>query len=1517
MARGRHTMQTQHLGRRGLSLLMALVMTLSLVQITVFATETQTLPAVSIAYNGDTAATATSGDLSISGKKTIAAVSGTDNQFDITLQVTTTSTSTSSIVTTPADVVLVMDVTESMDEGNKWTDMKSAATSFINALLPAGNANNRVAIVTYGGKGYNQLSGWQTSASAAQVYYKNAASSDALRGAIDGWSNSNHTKAKTYGTNCQAGFLGADLQLDTARDAALKYVVYLTDGAANRYYTASEYFYWDGWSLETGYKAVTTEDLASNSYTDSTYDNTAPSTTCAIKQAAALKANHSAAKLIAVGIGTETNNRVINKTYNTNLDSAYSTGTLNISQILADISQEIIANADSSAATVTDPMSGYVTFNSVQTTGTATGEVTAPTADNTQTLSWDLSKATPVTTTSTVGGKTVYTKVYTLTYRITVDRTETFYAAVVAAGKTDGTDVGVPTNNATTLPYSLNGTTGTLDFNVPRVTSALPTLQYTIHYFKQGTAAAGSYANYTEDTHATITGTGTLFETVNPPAAYADKYNSDNYHYAIGDPASVRLSLTGANAINLYYNRDTTSATVNHYYKLTIYAQDGTRTVGDYPEAPDAVDTDTGLYVGDSYTAQKQTTFGGVAYQLDTAATTATSIDHLSAVAANNVLNLYYQAEIDNRKDANVQVDHVYRTHTWTLVNGTYQPVMTTATVTGVETATQKAHTSYTAATTPTAGNESFTYDSTSDKTITDLREGANVITLYFDKTVDARQSITVTVNHHYTKTTTTIDASGAVQIAVDPNNAEVTETSQKYVGESFTAVQVNTYNGETYVSDAGNADKLSIAALNTTNQTIDLYYTLLSEPGTTTVTVNHIYRTITHETVAETDENGTVTGTKVVDSTTVDSTDPVTSASLYVGQLYTAALAGKEGYTFNGTASDSQSTKAQADNASVINLYYDKDEKKDERETATIAVQHVYTTHLQTVQNGQVTTIDVTVINTDQPTTGQAGDSFTAVEEPTYGDNTYTVVGTPELGRVLQSGTNSTVVIPYERDASNLVPAAYTVNYVYKTYTMTVKDGVADYYDDPVVENGTQYTRTGSVGEIISDIPDGAQEGFKKEGTNPATTLTLSDGTNELTFTYAKHVPLDTVSVTVHHHYTTTTIAENGTSTTAASDTDIPAVTKFAGETAVAAAALNGFTLDSYTVTEGIAATQDASAKDVTVTATANTEVNFYYSKTVDNSVRASYTIQHIYKTYDWNGDFTTTSPKLVTGTGYATNQVTATADDQSGSFTLVSATYNGAALADPYSFTLQAGANNAVVFTYEKHIDTRTATSVTVIHKYFNQDTYVNHDAAADYIAAAAPEFTVENVYNTIAQGAWVGNSFTAVQAPDYVSGTGASAVTYHYTFVSAEPADGKIASLTAAGADQTGNVIVLNYIRQTSSDPGDGQYTVVHQYYLDGALAGSTTSTVTAKNGVSVSSSDITRVPVYGGRTYTFSAITPEAVTVGRDQNPVFTLTYTYTTPDDRDDDDDDDDDTPIVVPDNPTPLNPTPTTPRRRW
>ena len=738
------------------------------------------------------------------------------------------------------------------------------------------------------------------------------------------------------------------------------------------------------------------------------------------------------------------------------------------------------------------------------------------------------------------------------------------------------------------------------------------------------------------------------------------------------------------------------------------------------------------------------------------------------------------------------------------------------------------------------------------------MKEGANKITLYFDKTVDDRVPATVTVNHHYTKTVTSVEDG---KVKTTTTTGDVQETFENcYVGESFTATEKTGYQNETYVSDPGNAGKLTIAHLQESGNVIDLAYTLTIAPEKTSVTVNHYYYTETETTKEVKDpETGEVTGTEVVCTLKLDSSDEGNKIeNLYVGQEYTAELKGREGYTLDATEhgkeSDPRTGNAETNGASVVNLRYYKSATADKREKATIDVQHVYVTHLTTIVNGEVKTVDVQDgIVTNQAYTGKAGDSFKATPETTYKEQEYTVVGEPVLSKVLQPGTNATIVIHYERNASDLVAAAYTVNYEYRTYTMTVENGVAR--EVMTTESGTPFNGNGYVNQVVT-LPDGARNGFTALSSNPATQQTLQKEGNTWTFVYERHVDtLAKVNVTVNHYYTLTTIAVDGSSKVTNSETLGQPAEQYKDTRFTAKPEMDGYTLNSYTVTEGIQATQAEETGAVSGIASTNVVVNFYYSKTDDMSQPATLDVRHIYRTYDWKGNLV--GEPLIVNNGqvksFATKTVAATADAKD--FTLAKGTLtqgqDSIQLAvnqgPAYAIVLKAGANQ-VVFEYEKHL-ARPDYEVKVIHEYYY-----------DSISSETEGRSEENLSKPVE---------SKFQAELRTTNNGIP-----YEFVSATP-EGRTITVSANTED---NVITIKYVRAEAS------YAVVHEYYTNGSKDGASDPiVVSAKVGDVVKAEEITKVMTYGDNTYTYTSADPETLTVAA-EGSVITLRYdrTYNPP-----------------------------------
>ena len=145
---GKRAAGRKPVGKRALSLLMALVMSLSLVQITALATEEITN------YRVVDQGAEVSGDAGlVTIKKT--ATHKTGNQFDINLSVTVKKTEETTVTNNPAHIVLVMDRSNSMENNSgRFANARKAAKTFVSALLKgneAGNDNgNRIAVVGFG-----------------------------------------------------------------------------------------------------------------------------------------------------------------------------------------------------------------------------------------------------------------------------------------------------------------------------------------------------------------------------------------------------------------------------------------------------------------------------------------------------------------------------------------------------------------------------------------------------------------------------------------------------------------------------------------------------------------------------------------------------------------------------------------------------------------------------------------------------------------------------------------------------------------------------------------------------------------------------------------------------------------------------------------------------------------------------------------------------------------------------------------------------------------------------------------------------------------------------------------------------------------------------------------------------------------------------------------------------------------------------------------------------------------------
>ena len=191
-----------------------------------------------------------------SNNKSIVKTDGGDGD-QYTLYLTASGDSTSSTVTTatPADIVLVMDKSGSMNENNRDANAQKAAKDLAKKLLTGENSNLpsdqqvQMAVVTF-----------STKASRKQTFTTNVSEiNNAVRGNPDG------------GTNWEAALkLANDLQ---GRSGVKKHIIFLSDGNPT-YRTTSysgcysysySYSLWDGWTAHPEY--TTPESCRAQRYT--------------------------------------------------------------------------------------------------------------------------------------------------------------------------------------------------------------------------------------------------------------------------------------------------------------------------------------------------------------------------------------------------------------------------------------------------------------------------------------------------------------------------------------------------------------------------------------------------------------------------------------------------------------------------------------------------------------------------------------------------------------------------------------------------------------------------------------------------------------------------------------------------------------------------------------------------------------------------------------------------------------------------------------------------------------------------------------------------------------------------------------------------------------------------------------------------------------------------------------------------------------------------------------------------
>ena len=268
----------KHMGRRGLSFFLALVMCISLVQITAFAagktSEQQIEYAGGSVYYKKDGTQDTSNDAKLGKNDVVVELSKTlegtekENEFIVTLQVKTNQKLVEIPASTPdAAVVLVLDVSNSMDDcmtcGNEENEKhnghqyesrlskaQAAALNFLNKFANGTNAQSgdrrMVSIVTFGSNARNELYAQK------QVNWVDVRTADGMAKATEVVNGTvvAHGNSWIGGTNIEGGLMLAKNILNAGRQSggaienvSYLYTILLTDGNPT--------FYVDGSSTST------------------------------------------------------------------------------------------------------------------------------------------------------------------------------------------------------------------------------------------------------------------------------------------------------------------------------------------------------------------------------------------------------------------------------------------------------------------------------------------------------------------------------------------------------------------------------------------------------------------------------------------------------------------------------------------------------------------------------------------------------------------------------------------------------------------------------------------------------------------------------------------------------------------------------------------------------------------------------------------------------------------------------------------------------------------------------------------------------------------------------------------------------------------------------------------------------------------------------------------------------------------------------------------------------------------
>lgn len=1462
---GKRAAGRKPVGKRALSLLMALVMSLSLVQITAFAVEPDSKDQIMPGYylvdadgriqteNGKALTTKepsrTEGGYTLS--KTIAETN-VENQFNITLQVVTQQT----VKTNDAAVQLVIDTSGSM-EGKRLKNTKDAINGtketkgFLDSLV-AGNANGGKLLVSV-----IRFSGYSTEDAKTVCEWTDIRTESGLQTVKNAV---NQLKANG-GTNLEAGLMLARnrLQMDAVASAASKYTVLLTDGKPTA-------------RCELDH----TETDSITDYNDGGWNGGSDCSEAERNEAKAMAAQVKAlSKLytICYGVSGEelygkdpcvncgkdrdkhygyweycTNEWGDNRTYQAttvtigdylrdeiatpkdtsvtpNIQYAFNASdTAAVNAAFANIASSTTEGINASGTTVTDPMGEFIVLGTLPEGATASDG----------TLTWSLGQPSEIRETTGQNGEKVYTYIYTYTYPITLDTS--------AKGFEEGKYY--PTNGPTYL--SVPGSDAKYYFNIPGVKGTVPTVPYTVEYYYQD-RTTGQYVKAAE----TVSGTAKLWSSV----TVTEKGRTN---YALNTASSATIGenqLTESGQVfRVYYDLTPVTVVVEHYLS-TVTKTDA----GDVYSVPKRVGTDSypsgdgegQYYMGDSFSNEKYLSYTKAASLTAADGTTYTSDNdqNVTLNSAITTIKLYYTTDgEDQRTPWNITVDYYYRSNEWKLnSDGKYELVKGSYAADESKRVTYSGHMDQPSYTAPAKG-DGYTLDkitlngADNNKSYTAaVKANGNTMEVYYEKDQAEPEQTTLTIIHKFYNQTISGNVLDDTLTYYEYTNETV------HVGETWTASD-KSGNGYAKITAASDMSRV----MDKDHNEIVVEY-VKDVRVAAKIEVNHTYYTykqVINQTTGKAEWRLVKTDASLGN---------VPEGTYYVGQKFTATPV-PNGFTLIEERSDTDERTLTDDGKNVFNFYYET--YIDELENADVTVIHHYETYRNYV-NDQGQVIYGELVNTDKEqdatVTGKAGEFFEAELKEKDGFQVYKA-DTLTL-RVTLRGADGEYHIYYKKTLNELGERTpVMVQPTYKTYETVIDPATGE---EKTVLIHTETADAVKLGDfypkqIATAIPGTyAKDGFAfvSGDSTPNASITVSEnGNNVITLVYAKTIDSRTPAEVILRDHYRTIVKEivNGKYTETVTEDSLPVNEhKDTGTyylnsiyaTAGKGTQVSGYELDG-SKTQPAATIQLKEAK---------TYVDFYWLQVVDKTKTTKVEVVHHYTIRDKNPDVGDASwiegehLDLLGNTFYVGQKFVAAPNFQNGIFEAKHITeVTPAGAIDPEKGIILAEEENVIHIYYVKEIDTRPAAQYTVIHEYYTNG---SKDGASDPIVVSAKVGDVVKA-----------EEITKVMT--YGDNT--------YTYTSADPE-----TLTVAAE---GSVITLRYDRTYNPPVGPSYtyYTVTVNYYdKDSGEVIHTAYTTTQREYTAYDVTAQDKIAITG---YTYVETTGDALTGTLNGNKVINVYYT---------------------------------------